>query len=179
MAEFGSLAPDDGLTTARNAVASQYPALAPHLRNSVISYGTPVGEKNTIEIFNRGLKGDDLHAAIAGDMLHRLGSIEPSTGLPVDPKFYQMRRELATSRDVDHRRIDRDAYQREQSSPFPPADYPAWDQHSRIDSYVRAGLFPKQNPGWDGFLTPEMQPIFGRMNAYLKGKQNFGSLAAE
>lgn len=180
----------DPLVAARSAVGAQYPVLEPHLRNSVISYGTPTGPnddrqlefyhpwdgenpnpgKNTIEIYNRGLKGDDLHAAIAGDLLHRLGSKEPSTGLPVDPKFYQLRQELSNARDVTHRRIDRDAYQREQSSPYPPGEYPAWDQHSRLDSYVRGGLFPKQNPGWDRMITPEMQPIFNRMNTYLKSR---------
>jgi hypothetical protein len=176
------------LEMARKSVSDQYPVLAPHLQNSVISYGTPQGPnddrqlefyhpwdsenpnpgKNTIEIYNRDLRGDDLHGAIAGDMLHRLGSVEPSTRLPVDPKFYQLRQELANARTVNHRRMDRDAYEREKQSPFPPGEYPAWDQHSRLDAYVRAGIFPDQNPQWKGALTPEMQQIGNQMNKYLK-----------
>lgn len=176
------------LANATDAVKTQFPVLEPHLKNSVVSYGTSTGPnddrqlefyhpwdeanpnpgKNTIEIFNRDLKGNDLHAAIAGDLLHRLGSIEPSTGLPVDPKFYQMRRELSIARDPIHRRMDREAYEMEKSSPFHPGEYPEWDQRSRIDAYVRAGIFPEQNPQWNESITPELKPIFDRMKTYLK-----------
>lgn len=175
----------------KQAIGAKYPVLAPHLANSVVSFGKPTGPnddrqlefyhpwdsenpnpgKNSIEIFNRDLKGDDLHAAIAGDLLHRVGSVDPTTGLPVDAKFYQLRQELANSRDDLHRNMDRQAYEREKNSPYPPGEYGKWFQHSRLDAYVRAGLFPEQNPNWQEALTPEMKPIFDKMQSYLKGEE--------
>lgn len=169
------------------AVGAQYPALEPHLKDTVVTYGTSAGPnddrqlefyhpwdtanpnpgKNTIEIFDKSLSSRDLQAAIAGDMLHRLGSVDPTTGKPVDPTFHALKQQLGAARDPNHQRADREVYESQKSSPFPPGEYGTWDQHSRLDAYVRGGLFPQQNPGWDEFITPGMQPTIESMRNHL------------
>lgn len=56
----------------------------------------------------------------------------------------------------------------------------SWMDRSRSDAYVRAGLFPQDNPEWqlpegdpEGF-TPQQRIQFARMNDYLHtGKEPF------
>ncbi len=174
----------DALTAARAA----YPALAPHLDNSVVQYGTASGPnddrqleyyppweaqnpnpgKHTIEIYNRKLRGDDLRDSVAADLLHGVGSIDPRTGQPVDPQWYELKQQLGASRNARHSAMDLGAYEQEKASPYGAGPYADWDKNNRLDAYVRGALFPTQNPEWqNGIFTPEMQPIIGKMKSYL------------
>jgi hypothetical protein len=37
-----------------------------------------------------------------------------------------------------------------------------------IDAYIRGGLFPQNNPEWQGIYTPEQTDILGKILEYLK-----------
>jgi hypothetical protein len=173
-----------------NPVAAQYPALAPYTANTVVSRGNPSGPQDDrqlefyqpwesdnptpgqlhVQLFNKNLQGGDLNEAIAGDLLHHLGSVDPRTGQPVDRTFYALKQQLGAARTPEHLRADQEAYKMEAANPsYTTSPYPQWDRDSRLDAYVRGGVFPKQNPGWDKYLTPEMQPIFREMRSYLTG----------
>lgn len=170
----------------------QYPGLARYLQETSAFYGAPRGPnddrqlefyqpwerdnpqpgKNTIEVFNRGLAGQDLTNAIAGDLLHRAGSIDPRTGQPVDPSWHALKQQLGAARSPMHLQIDRNAYEREKATPYGVGSYQDWDQNNRLDAYIRAGLFPNQNPDWQrgGVLSsPGMQSVFNKMRNRLAG----------
>ena len=189
-AQPSSQAPDENFSAAVSAVGQKYPVLAPHLKNTAVSYGQPNGPNDNrqlefyspgepdnptpgkihVQIFNKDLKGDDLGNSIAGDMLHHLGGVDPTNGKPIDPAFYALKRELGAARGPMHQRIDRDAYERDLAAPYGAGEYGDWDQRSRLDAYVRAGLFPEQNPDWyrsDDFFNPQMHGVFDKMRSYL------------
>lgn len=178
----------DPFADAIAAAKEAYPTLAPHLDNSAVTYGQPSGPtddrqleyyapwesdnpnpgKHSIEVFNKNLTGDDLRDSIAADILHGVGGVDPSTGMPVDPKFYDLKQQLGASRNVRSHAMDMDAYERDKQSPYGAAPYDEWDKNSRLDAYIRGGLFPQQNPEWqNGAITPEMAPIIGQMKQYL------------
>lgn len=180
------------LTDAVAAVKTDFPTLAPHLDMSVVQYGQSAGPnddrqlefyhpsqpdnpnpgKNTLEIYNRDLKGPMLQEAIAGDMLHRLGAVDEKTGQPVDPQWQDLRQQLSASRTSTQKAIDAKAYRTDKQSPVYGnlvGSQQDWDQESRLDAYVRGGVFPKSNPEWQGgYFTPEQEAIFGKMRNYLK-----------
>ena len=184
--------PEIGISGAVQAVGQRFPRLLPHLAQSVVGYGTPRGpddnrqlefyppwerdnpnpNRNTIEIYNRNLRGPALQAAIAGDLLHALGSIDPRNGRAIDSNFLDMQRRLGGVRNADALRVDRAAYERDRAAPYGAGvgGYDQWDQRSRIPAYVRAGLFPENNPEWANAITPEMRPVLNEMRTYLQGR---------
>jgi hypothetical protein len=184
------------------AIGNDYPALKPLLGNLVVQQGQTTGStddrqlefyqpwdsdnpnpgKLTSELFDpvQKMAPSDRRETIAGDLLHHLGTINPSTGVPVDPQWYSMKQELGAARSGFHLKADQDAYARERANPsYQTSAYPDWDQNNRLDAYVRAGVFPKQNREWNepelgedrSFIDePRMQEIYRRMRAYLKGQ---------
>lgn len=182
-------APEDFSETT-SGIAQSYPALAPYLNKLAIQRGTPSGPdddrqlefyqpwetenpnpgKITTELYNKDLKGQDLQETIAGDMLHHLGSVDPTTGQPVDPKWMAMKQQLIAARGVPQTLMDAEAYQQEKSNPsYETAPYDQWMQNNRSDAYIRGAVFPKQNPEWqqDGIYSPAMQAVAGQMRDYL------------
>lgn len=171
-------------------IGKQYPTLSPYLRNLVVKNGQATGPgddrqlefyqpwerdnphpgKLTTEIFNQDIRGADKTQAIAGDLLHHLGAVNPTNGAPVDAQWLAMKQRLMDSREPDHLQMDAGAYQRQQQSPYGAGSQEDWLQNNRSDAYIRAGLFPKQNPDWQraGTFSPQMQAIFGEMREYLK-----------
>jgi hypothetical protein len=182
---------DDDYSSDLAAIGIAYPALQPHLANTVVQRGklsgpdddrqlefyhpwdqdNPNPGKSTVELF-KSMSSGDRQEAIAGDMLHHLGAVDPATGQPVDPTFYAMKQQLGAARSPEHLQADREAYGQEAANTsYTTLPYDDWDKSSRLNSYVRGGVFPRQNPGWDEYLTPDMQPIFQRMRGYLTGQQ--------
>lgn len=197
-ADGGAVSSDqDDLQSALTGVSSSYPTLAPYMKDAVVQRGVSSGPnddrqlefyqpwesenpnpgKLTTEIYNNNLKGPDLQQAIAGDALHHLGAIDPRTSQPVDPQWLAMKQRLIDARQPDHEQMDRGAYQQEQSSPYGAPSYDDWMKNNRADAYIRAGLFPDQNPEWQkpGLLTPEMGKIFEEMKNYLTKPQQKAS----
>lgn len=117
----------------------------------------------------RDAKGKERQELIAADLLHHLGAVDPTTDKPVDKKFYALKTKLGSQRTDDHTKMDQEAYERDRASPYgAPEDMKDWDAHSRLDAYVRGGLFPDANPEWkEGIFTPEMDKTIGKMRDYL------------
>lgn len=183
-------APEDFSDTT-SGIAQNYPALAPYLSKLAIQRGTPSGPEDdrqlefyqpwetenpnpgkiTTELYNKNLKGQDLQETIAGDMLHHLGSVDPTTGRPVDPKWMAMKQQMIAARGVPQTLMDGGAYQQEKANPaYETAPYDQWMQNNRADAYVRGAVFPKQNPEWqqEGIYNPAMQAVGAQMRDYLK-----------
>lgn len=183
--ELASGSPADRALLA--GIGAKYKALAPVMRHAAVVQSAPAtGDdrhlefyqpterdnprpgRSTFELFDNptGQKRED---AIAADALHRIGGTDG--GRPVDPTWMGMKQELVGSRSPGQRRIDREAFQGE-GEPGQTPD--RWMQQNRADAYIRAGLFPQDNPEWqlpegdpEGF-TNDQRLLFGRMNDYLR-----------
>lgn len=171
------------------AVGKQYPALAPYLGDVQVQYGNPSGPndprqlefyspwedtnpnkgKTTLEIYKRDMVGPDLQSAIAGDMLHLLGSVDPRTGRPIDPHWMEMKNQLIKARTPKHDEIDRRAYQEELQQYDEKPTYEDWMQRNRGDAYIRGYITPDKVDEWrkNGFYTPEMSKVLDQMKQYL------------
>lgn len=186
--------PPEDFSATTSGIAQNYPALAPYLSKLAIQRGTPTGPEDdrqlefyqpwdsdnpqpgkiTTELYNKGLKGQDLQETIAGDMLHHLGSVDPTTGQPVDPKWMAMKQQMIAARGVPQTVMDAQAYQQERANPaYETGPQDQWMQNNRADAYIRGAVFPNQNPEWqqDGIYSPAMQAVGAQMRDYLKQKQ--------
>lgn len=195
--QINQISKPEDFTPVTSGIAQNYPALAPYLSKLAITRGTPSGPdddrqlefyqpwdtdnpqpgKLTTELYNPNLKGQDLQETIAGDMLHHLGSVNPTTGQPVDPKWMAMKQQMIAARGPAQSRIDDEAYQQEKNNPsYETAPQDQWMQNNRADAYIRGAVFPKQNPEWqeEGIYNPAMQTIGAKMRDYLTKKQNPG-----
>lgn len=121
---------------------------------------SPNPKRTVFEMFDQS-HGDDRRRAIAADALH---------GLHEDPTWKRLRGELMDQRSPGQRRIDSEAYGQGHEK---GDSLSSWMGRSRSDAYVRAGLFPQDNPEWqlpegdpEGF-TPEQRIQFERMKQYL------------
>ncbi len=177
-----------------DSVSQQYPALAPYVKNLSIQRGIPSGPdddrqlefyqpwekenpnpgKITTELYNKDLKGQDLTETVAGDMLHHLGTTDPSTGQPVDPMWMDMKQRLIGAMGPDQAKMDKQAYEQEKANPsYETGSYDDWMKNNRSDAYIRGALFPKQNQEWqeDGIYNPAMQDVTSEMRNYLTKAQ--------
>lgn len=176
-------------------VAQQYPGLAPYTKNLAIQRGTttnpnddrqlefyqpwdsdnPNPGKITSELYNKKLKGQDLTETIAGDMLHHLGTVDPATGKPINPKWMAMKQQMIDGMGPDQDSMNKEAYQQEKSNPaYETGPYDQWMKNNRSDAFIRGALFPNQNPEWQqsGMYTPAMQKAAAAMRLYLKNGDN-------
>lgn len=170
-----------------DAVAKRYQRLAPHLKNAVVSQGNaaeangrhlefyppwesdnPTPGKSHVQLFDKNLSPPDLHAAVSADMLHLLGSTDPRTGAQVDPAWMELKNQLPQIMTPQQHLTNLNAYKQDQAADGDVGTYDDWMKRSRIDAYVRAGLFPDQNPEWKGFTTPEQGKLFDQMSAHLQ-----------
>lgn len=168
-------------------LSTRYPQLAPHLKNTVISRGNPseangrlleyyppweddnpTPGKSHTQIFDPKLTGDSLHGAVAADMLHLLGAVDPRTGEPIDANFLALKNKMAEGMTPEHHRTNLEAYKMDKRDFGDVGSYDDWMKNSRIDAYSRAGVFPEQNPEWKGFLTPQQEETAGQMRSYLE-----------
>lgn len=184
-------APPESFQPTTDAISSQYPALQPYVNNLAIQRGTPSGPdddrqlefyqpwekdnpnpgKLTTELFNKNLQGQDLTETVAGDMLHHLGSTDPTTNQPVDPNWMDMKQRLIGSMGIPQNLMDSQAYQQEKSNPaYETGSFDDWMKNNRSDAYIRGALFPNQNPEWQesGIYNPAMKAVTDEMQSYLK-----------
>ncbi len=173
-----------------DSVATQYPGLAPYTKNLAVRRGTtadpnddrqlefyqpwdsenPSPGKLTTELYNKNLRGQDLTETIAGDLLHHLGAINPTTGQPVDQKWMALKQQLIDGMGPDQADMDKGAYQQEKANTaYQTGSYDDWMRNNRSDAYIRGALFPKQNQEWQapGIYTPAMQQATAAMRSYL------------
>lgn len=168
-----------------DSIAAEYPTLGEPLRSSQISFEKDPGDgrqlefyppwesenptpgKPHIQVFG-DLQGRELEHAVAGDMLHYLGSYHPETGEPPDPKFREMKSEFARTITPDQDATNRRAYAMDQRAHGDVGTYPEWLERSRIDAYIRGYLFPDREDNWRDAYTPDQKIILKRMDDYLR-----------
>ena len=130
---------------------------------------SPSPGTHTIEVREPGLRGRVLEEMVAGDALHALGAVDPRTGAPVDPVWRTMKDAFAAS--MSPRTMEREqiAYQTRQKRGEETRPFQTYFDNSRLDAYIRAGIFPMTNPNWQkpGVFTPEQQRVLERMREYL------------
>lgn len=180
-------APEASFAPIVERISQKYPALAPHIAQAKIQWGDPQQfERNgghieffppwelhnpnpgevTLEIYNRGLTGQRLEDAIAGDMLHYLSSVSPE-GKAVDPQWRQLRDQVIAARDPEAIEIDRRAYARAQQQ-GDTRSFEEWMDISRADAYVRGYITPDERNEWAGAYNPEQQRVLDAMLGHLK-----------
>ena len=130
---------------------------------------SPSPGSHTIEVYEPGLNGGVLHDSVAGDALHLLGAVDPRTRAPVDPVFLSMKESFKTAmspRDMEREQI---VYQKLVEQGRETRSFEDYFDRSRLDAYIRAGLFPMVNPDWQkpGVFTPDQLHLLERMRAYL------------
>jgi hypothetical protein len=182
-------ASDPDLSGLAAAVAQKWPRLDPHLKGAKIQWGpaqaddrqlefyppweqdNPNPGQTTLELYNRKLTGPALESAVAGDMLHLLGTTDPATGKPVDQRFFDLKQQLNAQLTAQHRNMDFDAYKRE----LPlygdnPPSFSQWMQQSRLDAYIRGYLTPDEADNWRkaGAFTPAMTKTLEEMRSHLE-----------
>jgi len=168
------------------SIGEEYPPLRSLMDHATVQQSTPTpGDDRHLEFWPRGesesphpdrtvfemfdkTHGDDRRRAITADALH---------GIHDDPTWSHLRGELMNQRSPSQRRIDAEAYGQEHEK---GDTMDSWMNRSRSDAYVRAGLFPQDNPEWQdpnvetGGFTPEQRIQFARMQNYLHtGREPF------
>ncbi|OFX03555.1 MAG: hypothetical protein A3E78_16665 [Alphaproteobacteria bacterium RIFCSPHIGHO2_12_FULL_63_12] len=124
---------------------------------------------HTIEVREPGLRGRVLEESVAGDALHLLGAVDPRTGQPVDPVWRTMKDAFAASMSPRNMEREQIAYQTRQKRGEETRPFQDYFENSRLDAYIRAGIFPMVNPDWQkpGVFTLEQKTLLERMREYL------------
>lgn len=127
----------------------------------------PLPGKATVELYNTGESPEVTQNLIAGDMLHYMGAIDPRTGQPVDPTYYNLKQQVLRSRTPDQRGIDDRAYQRDLPFYNNPPSQDDWMQFNRGDAYIRGKLTPDAQDNWRDMYTPDQTRMLEKLRQYL------------
>lgn len=113
-----------------------------------------------IEIYNKGLQGDELQSAIFGDMLH----YQPT----VDPQFSSLKQQFQSSFNPHQTEMNKSRYQQAVQA-GETGSFDDWMNRSQVDAYIRGYLAPDAADEWrkQGAYTPEQVKILENMNALL------------
>ena len=149
-----------GLTRADGRLLEFFPEWEPY---------SPSPGSHTIEVYEPGLKGSVLHDSVAGDAMHLLGAVDPRTQAPVDSIFRAMKESFKAA--MSPRAMEREqiVYQKLVELGRESRSFEDYFDRSRLDAYIRAGLFPMVNPDWQkpGVFTPDQLGLLERMREYL------------
>jgi hypothetical protein len=126
----------------------------------------------TVEVYDRNLKGKDLSDAIAADMLHHLGAIDPRSGQPVDSNWRTWRQQFMDLQSPQGKQMDRNAYDGTYPGSPGPSEhkqngqpFETFMEQSRIDAWIRGAVFHQ----WpDEVFTPDQLKLARRMRRYLE-----------
>jgi hypothetical protein len=129
----------------------------------------PFSGVNAVQVQPKGqaLAQPDLKNLLGGEALHVLGGVNPNTQQPIDPTFMNLKMRFLNSMTPEQLTTDRMTYRN--SGDTRPFDQ--WMQNSRLDAYLRPGLFPMSkgmDPGWFSTYTPDQLSILQNMQGYLK-----------
>jgi hypothetical protein len=174
-------------TAAVDAAVQKFPALAKVAKNVVVqdkfdapgTYGqlesyppwegyNPNPGKFTVEVYNKNAKGQQRTDMIAGDMLHYLGAVDPSTNQPVDPEWRRLKEKFISTLRPEQIERDKGIFENERNKMGPGVTFEQWMDVSRSDAYLRGYLTPDPN-GDKWRYPPEQVEILKEMKAYLEG----------
>jgi hypothetical protein len=175
------------------AVQTKFPALGRYLKDVVIQTGTnskgddrqvetyvpwesenPNKGKITIQPFRPELtSGANLTNTVAGELLHYIGGINPSTHQPVDPQYQTLKQAVLQARTPQQQALDQREYneQRKQGETRPFND---WLNQSRGDEYIMGYVTPDATDEWrkNGFYNaPAMKTAIENIKNYLTRAQ--------
>lgn len=192
---MGTLSPTknpDEFSSHLRSVAQKYPKLAPYLPNVVVQHGktqkddprslefyppweseNPNPGKITLELFKSFSDPKELQTAVAGDLLHYLGGVNPETNRPVDPNYFALKQKVDAARTPQQQALDQRVYQEEKSQYGENRSYHDWLYQSRLDAYIRGFVTPDANDEWrkKGFYsTPNMKKAVSEVQSYLETK---------
>jgi hypothetical protein len=197
---------DPSLAPLVNNIFATSPALARHKDDFAVLRGRPMPEdgsggqlesyppeesfnpipwKATTELFNQGATPEEQQQLITGDMLHRLGAIDATTGEPVDPEYRALKEQLLASmtpqQTADNQKVFQ-WYQRPYRSAdrggySDPRTFHQFMDTSRGDEYIMGAITPDKGDYWrarpgtnqKSMYTPEQDEILNKMRRYLFG----------
>lgn len=182
------MADDLNISPLAGQIAVQYPALAKIMENISLGYGpkgaygfmeayppweqmNPTPGRYNISVFNRDVKGQDLRDMIAADALHFLGARDPKTGEDIDPVWRGFREQFWRSLTPEQEKMNREAFHRDTMAGYAgQGGFESWMDRSRLDAYLRGGLFPQINPEWQkpGIFSDQQQQMLKNMSRYLQ-----------
>lgn len=168
-------------------ITSQYPRLADVLKGASVQYGPPEARGGFLEtyppweghnptpgrpnitVFDRSL--NPVSDYIAADALHFLGGVDPRTGQQIDPRWAALKQQFAGSMTPAQQEMNQRAFQMDKArDPTEARSFDDWMQQSRIDAYLRGGLFPQINPEWQrpDIFSPNQQMLLQQMRQLLQ-----------
>jgi hypothetical protein len=125
----------------------------------------------TIELYNPNIKGQELKNLMLGETFHHLGSVDPKTGNPVDPKWFGFKQQFLNSLTPDQISTDLQDYGREIQSGSKYDSIGQYYQQNRLEAYFRGGISPMNKAeadDWGRTYTPEQKKILEAAKTYLK-----------
>jgi hypothetical protein len=169
-------------------VATTYPALAPHISKVKVYDATPSKQqqadgdgletylpwdswnphpgKLTQELYRKFQTKEQLRDALAGDMIHLAGAVDPKTNKPVDPDYYAMKQEVKKARNQKQIDMDYRAYKESGDK----RSFGKWFEDSRGEAYVRGRLFPDEKDKWKHVYedNPKLKKAVDKVGKYLR-----------
>ena len=121
-----------------------------------------------VEVYNRGLRGGGLESAVAGDLMHMLGAVDPRTSQPVDRDVFGFKQAYLRTMTPGQRAMDQRAY----AQSGDPRPFDDWMQQSRLDAHLRGYLFPDERDEWrlGGNYTPDQAALLEQLR-FLLGQE--------
>ncbi len=167
-------------------VAATYPALALHVKKAMVYDATPSKDqtdnqletylpwedwnphpgKVTTELYRPYTSRSELRDALAGDLIHLAGAVDPKTGKPVDPTYYKLKQQVKKARSPQQIKADYRAYKESGDE----RSFDQWFQDSRGEAYVRGRLFPDKNDEWRSWYeeNPKLKKAVDNVGKYLR-----------
>lgn len=177
------MAGDPQLMQMWGEVVKQYPALGKH--PFVITRGagpghaetypyyeshSPMPGVNVIELRNQNMTPEEIKSTLAGEALHVLSGIDPTTQQPVDPNFRKFKDQFINSLTPEQLTFERMQFR--SGNPdlgVEGRDFKQWFETSRADAYLRGYLFPDKADEWrqSGTYTGQQYGILQEAQKYL------------
>jgi len=175
-------------------VGQRFPAYKKYLSNVVIKPGkNQKGDDRQVEFYppwesqnpNPGkltvqpyrsdsMSGEGLTNTVSGELLHYIGGVDPSTGIPVDPNYHALKQKVANARTPEQKALDERIYE-EQKKRGEKRPFDQWFNQSRLDEYIMGYVTPDKDDEWrkHGFYShPEMAKAVEDVKSYLTKDQN-------
>jgi hypothetical protein len=133
--------------------------------------------KHTIEMYNADATPQQKSDLVAGDMLHYIGAVDPTTGKAIDPGFRALKEQFIKS--MTPRQLgmaqQRFADEKAAGSYAPEVTFDQYLDMSHADEYLMGALTPDQGDYWRGrpgshqksVYSPEQDQILNQMRGYL------------
>ena len=145
------------------------------------SQGHPKPNTNVIQLrpSSRDFSEKRMKSLISGELIHFLGGTDDQ-GAPTNPKFKKFKDAYIQSLTPEQLAFHRRSYDEVAVPSGEQRPFNQWMEHSRIDQFIGAYLFPSDEHLAAGFNTdadfnPEQKKIMDRASQFLRGKDKLSS----